>query len=103
MGWVIILGLMPVFVFAANVGIGRVASNIMDPVSVVSDFVHSGCILIGGAFIFASIVKYIEHRKNPLMVPISTVIFLLIAGFVLVCLPFISYVTANGVPYTLLQ
>lgn len=100
----IILIFVPVLAFAEQrIGIGGVAQNIMEPVNVLSDFVHSACLLIGGSFLFASLIKYIEHRRSPLMVPISTVVFLLIAGLIMVVLPLISYVTTNGIPYTLLK
>ncbi len=82
--------------FAQGGGIGTVANNMMDPVTVFYQFIQSGCLLIGGGFIFASIVKYFEHRRSPLMVPISTVVFLLIAGTILVLLPLIGYVTQSA-------
>jgi len=82
-------------------GLGDVATNILSPVSVFSDFVNSACIVIGGAFCFASIIKYFEHRRSPTMVPLSTVIFLLIAGLLLLALPILSFVTEGGIPYTL--
>ncbi len=94
---------LPVLAFAQGTGLGGVAQNMMDPVTVVSDFIHSGCIVIGGAFLFASFVKYLDHRRSPLMVPISTVIFLFVAGLVLVLLPLVSYLTTNGIPYSLLK
>lgn len=94
-----VMGLqIPAFAANNSVGLGRVAQNLLEPVSFFSDFVQTGCLLIGGSFIFASIVKYFEHRRSPLMVPISTVVFLLIAGIVLVLLPLLSYVTGNDAP-----
>lgn len=84
-------------------GIGLVAGNLMEPVGVLSDFVHSACFIIGGSFLFACIIKYFEHRRSPLMVPISTVVFLLIAGIILICLPFVAYITENGVHYSLMR
>lgn len=74
----------------ADTGFGQVAQNAMEPVTIFSQFVDAACFLIGGSFIFASIVKYIEHRRSPLMVSISTVIFLFIAGLFLIALPFLS-------------
>lgn len=71
------------------VGIGLVAQNMMTPVSLLTNFVSAACFIIGGSFLFASIIKFIEHRRSPLMVPISTVVFLFIAGTALVLLPFI--------------
>jgi len=84
--------LLPGSVFAAKKigGIGYVAQNIMDPVNLISDFVNSACFLIGGSFLLASLIKYREHRRNPLMVPLSTVFFLMIAGTILVLMPLIT-------------
>lgn len=84
-------------------GIGGVARNLMDPVTVFSDFVYTGCIVIGGSFVFASIIKYFEHRRSPLMVPMSTVVFLLIAGGLLLALPFLAYLDSSGIRYTLFR
>lgn len=99
-----ILVFVPILSYAdQRIGIGGVAQNMMDPVEVFSDFVHSACIVIGGSFIFASIIKYVEHRRSPLMIPISTVVFLFLAGLLLVLLPLISYVTSSGIPYSLLK
>lgn len=83
------------------VGLGGMAENIMEPVGIASDFVQTGCLLIGGSFLFASIIKYVEHRRSPLMVPLSTVAFLFIAGLLLISLPIITYLTHYGLPYNL--
>lgn len=90
---------MPCWVSATsiNTGIGGVAENLMDPVRVFSDFIEAACLLIGSSFLFASIIKYIEHRRSPLMVSISTVIFLFIAGLVLLLLPLISYLSSSSI------
>lgn len=84
-------------------GVGQVAVNMLQPVSLLSDFVHSACFIIGACFLFATVIKYFEHRRSPMMVPVSTIIFLLIAGIVLILLPFAAYITENGVQYTLLK
>lgn len=100
----VIFLIFPVVTLAANeVGLGSVANNLMTPVTVLSDFVHSASLIIGGMFIFASIIKYREHRRAPTMVPLSTVIFLLIAGSILVCLPLISMYSSGGIPYKIIR
>lgn len=83
-------------------GIGEVAENLLQPVDLMADFVHSACFLIGFSFLFATVVKYFEHRRSPLMVPISTVVFLLIAGIALILLPFLANFTEGGVHYSLM-
>lgn len=99
----ITLFLLPGLAWAANTGIGGLASSAMSPVQFTTDFIGTGCLVIGVGFIFASIVKYIEHRRSPLMVSLTTVVFLLIAGIILVLLPFLPLLTGSGVPYTLFK
>jgi hypothetical protein len=91
---VFLLWLIPTLVFAQDEsGIGFVARNMIEPVSLFAQFINAGCFLVGGSFLFASIIKYIEHRRSPLMVPISTVVFLFIAGLLLIGLPFVYLLT----------
>lgn len=97
--------LLPLFAFAeesAPYAIGQVAENLLQPVDLMADFVHSACFLIGFSFLFATVVKYFEHRRSPLMVPISTVVFLLIAGIALILLPFLANFSEGGVHYSLM-
>ena len=84
-------------------GIGDVANHLMEPVGFASDFIYTTCFVIGGSLLFASVIKYIDHRRNPLAVTISTVVFLFIAGLFLVALPFAYKVVNHGTPYTLLR
>lgn len=103
---IILLSLMPVIVYALNnapPGIGSVANNVMEPVGLMSDFVNTGCFVIGGSFLFASLIKYFEHRRTPLLVPISTVIFLIIAGLLLILMPLLSLILDNGVTYAIFR
>ncbi len=97
----ILLVYFPSMAAWADSGLGGVAANVMSPVTVMSSFIGSASVLVGASFIFASLVKYIEHRRSPLMVPISTVVFLLIAGIVLLLLPLAYIITNNGIPYHL--
>ncbi|HEU5281736.1 MAG TPA: hypothetical protein VFU82_07160 [Gammaproteobacteria bacterium] len=83
-----------------STGVGAVAINMLEPVGVFSDFLYSGCWIIGGSFVFASIIKYFEHKRSPLMVPISTVVFLLIAGGILIALPFLSLYGDPSIRFT---
>ena len=85
-----------------GVSFGSIADNITEPIEIVSGFVSVGCLIVGIACFFAALVKYFEHRKSPLAVPISTVIWLILIGFALLCLPFAYLVTGNGIPFTVL-
>lgn len=91
---------MPGLVFSESpTGFGGVATNLMEPVIVLSDFVSSTAIIIGAIFIFSSFLKYLQYRVNPLAVPISTVVFLLICGIVLVLLPLTYKLVYSLPPY----
>ena len=77
---------------------GQMAESLMEPVTVVANFINSACIIIGGTFIFSGIIKYLQHRVNPLAVPIGTVVFMFIGGIVLLCLPLAYTLTGDTTP-----
>jgi hypothetical protein len=83
----------------AHDGIGQMAENLMEPLGLVLHLIYVACFMAGGGFIFASIIKYMEHRQSPLMVPISLVVTLFFSGMILIFLPFLSYLTGNGFLY----
>jgi hypothetical protein len=87
-------------VYQSHLSVGKVAENITEPIEVVSGFVSVGCLLVGVSCLFAAIVKYFEHRKSPLAVPMSTVVWLVIIGLVLLILPFAYMITENGIPFS---
>ena len=97
--------LIPAVAFAKQkpAGFGLVALNMLEPVGLMNDFVNTACFVLGIGFIFAACIKYFEHRRSPLMVPISTVVFLLIAGGVLMLLPFAYHYTENGIHFSLMR
>ena len=84
-----------------GVGAGKVADNMMEPVSILTNFIGSMSIIIGISCLFASFLKFMQNRVNPLVSPISTVIMLLIMGIVLLCLPLAYKLTEGGVPVSL--
>jgi len=72
--------------------LATLADSMMEPITLFSGLINTACYLLGGSFIFASLIKYLEHRRSPLMVSISTVIFLLIAGIILILLPMLEFI-----------
>ena len=97
--------LIPGLVLAAQTpppGIGGVATNMLEPVYVVSGFISTASIIIGGTCLFGAFLKYMQYRVNPLAAPMSTVLVLLIIGIILVCLPLVYKLTESGVPFHLL-
>jgi hypothetical protein len=84
-----------------GIGAGKVATNLMEPVSILANFIGSMSIVVGISCLFASVLKYMQHRVNPLVAPISTVIMLLVMGIILLCLPWAYKLTEGGVPINL--
>jgi drug/metabolite transporter (DMT)-like permease len=82
-------------------GIGEIANNIEEPVTLLANFVGAAAIAIGCSFVFSALVKYMRHRVNPYEVPISTVVVLLIMGILLLCLPLAYKLTESGFPLSL--
>ena len=90
-------------VASQELGAGKVAETLLEPIKVLSNLIGTTCFVIGSSFLFASLIKYIEHKRSPLMVPISTVFYLFIIGLILVLLPFISLLTESGITFSLLR
>jgi hypothetical protein len=84
---VCLLAFAPCSVLAEVSGIGGIAGNLLEPVNILTDFVTSVSLIIGATFLFAAFIKYMQHRVNPMAIPISNVLFLLFFGVVLLCLP----------------
>ena len=80
-------------------GFGGIATNAREPMEVVSAFISVGCLIVGVSCYFAAIVKYFEHRRSALAVPMSTVWWLFFLGTVLLLLPFIYILTGEGIPF----
>ena len=95
---VLFLSFPVVALAVSDSGLSHIANALMSPLSVATDFLHTACLLLGSAFIFASIVKYFEHRRNPLMTTLTTVIFSFMAGLMLLSLPLVIYIKVNGIP-----
>lgn len=85
------------------IGIGGVAHHIMGPVSLFSDFIYTACFILGGSFLFAGVIKYIDHRRSPLQIPLSTVVFLFFAGLLFLLIPFAYLLIEHATPYSLMR
>jgi hypothetical protein len=79
--------------------IGQFAGELIGPVTILSNFISNGSIIIGVMSLFAALMRYMQYRVNPLASPISTVIVLVILGILLICLPFTYLLTGAGIPF----
>lgn len=82
-------------------GVGAVAENLMEPVTIVSNFMGSASLILGVMCLFAAFIRYRQFRVNPLATPISVVIMLIIFGVAFLLLPFVYKLTQSGIPFTI--
>lgn len=83
----------------AKASLGEVAGNISSVMSGLANIFYQVCFILGGCFIFAGIIKYVEHRTNPLMVTWSMIFFLFIAGIIFILIPLAAYFASDLVPF----
>ncbi len=74
---------------AESAGFGSIAQGINEPLTVLIQFVRIVCIVTGVGLIVGGFVKYKQHRDNPVEVPLSSCIFLVLGGIALIVLTFI--------------
>jgi len=79
-------------------GFGDVAANALEPAGMLTDFINTACVVLGISFLFTSIIRYSQYRVNPLAHPLSTPVFFVIAGVILLCLPLSARLVNNAPP-----
>ena len=91
--------------FAVN-SIGQASDNIFEGANLLTRFFWAACIFAGVFLLTAAISNYKEHRNNPKLIPISTVIVYVILGLAAIMVPFLNrlfgsdaYDTANEYTY----
>jgi hypothetical protein len=68
----------------------RVVIQVMEPLTLSIRVLDTICLIIGGAFIFGAVGRYVQHRHNPGQSPIGQSLFLGFLGVVLLLLPMIG-------------
>jgi Ca2+/H+ antiporter len=74
----------------------RAVALIMEPLSLLTTVLDAVCWIIGGAFIFGAIGRYIQHWYNPSQSPLGQSIFLATLGCVLLLLPVVGHYALPG-------
>lgn len=81
----------------AEQGLGEWSHNIVNgPFKGLGYMLNAISFMVGVGFILGSYIQYQAHRDNPTQVRISTPIFLLCAGILLIILPLLSWVAQGG-------
>jgi hypothetical protein len=81
---------------ALAVDVSQAVNNILGPLSAFTDSFYKICYALGIILIVGSGIQYRMHRKNPMQIRLSNVIFLLIVGIVVVCLPFLVKLSTSS-------
>lgn len=91
----VITGYLPVCALATDFGeVARVATFLMGEVSDLGNVV---LFITGGAFLISSMIKFQQYKRSPQFTPISRPITELVAGIILIALPFVLSMTADNV------
>ena len=70
--------------------LGNVADGLLQPIKEFSNVFNLVCYVIGAAFLVGTLVQWVEHRRNPMQVRLSQVVFLFLLGVILVLLPYLT-------------
>jgi hypothetical protein len=65
-------------------GIGEVAANIYQPISVIISLVKAVSIICGSGLMLGGVLRYFDYRRNPVAVRPSMVFFMFIFGAALI-------------------
>lgn len=79
--------------FAAT--LGSAANNIFDGANLFTKFFWAGSILIGIFLLIGGFVNYREHRNNPKLIPMATVITYIVLGLFAIGIPFLNKLFGN--------
>lgn len=75
---------------ADGMSLGDMANWAMGPVNGLGKIFGYICLIGGIGMILGSFLQYRAHRENPSQIRLSTPIFLMVVGLVLIVLPFIG-------------
>jgi type III secretory pathway component EscU len=73
----------------ATTTLGGIASNISEPVSLITQLLRAISIICGVGLMMGGIIKYLEYRRNPIAIRLSTVFFMFFFGIALIIVGFI--------------
>ncbi|MFN3233948.1 MAG: hypothetical protein ACE365_00855 [Gammaproteobacteria bacterium] len=77
---------------------GTVTGNVLNMAKTLSGFINTVFFILGAGFLMMAFVQYNQHRKNPIQVPISRVIVLVLLGLVFLLITLIAkYAPGSGI------
>jgi len=82
-----IFGCMASGLALASASIGDFATELMTPTEIVGNSIAYGALILGIMAVVASVLRYVEYRRNPFTTTLSSVFMLFIVGLILCVLP----------------
>ena len=87
--WIITI-FFPYSHLVASNSIGEAAGVLLEGTNLLTKFFWAGCIFCGVFLLTAALSNYREHRNNPKLVPMSTVITYIILGIIVIMIPILN-------------
>lgn len=84
------LSLIPFSRVIAVNDIAEATGTLLSGTSLLTKFFWAACIFTGVYLVTSGFVNYKEHRNNPKLIPLSTVIVYFILGLAVIGIPFLS-------------
>jgi len=76
--------------YADSLSLGDMADWVMGPVNGLGKVFGYICLIGGIGMILGSFLQYKAHRENPSQVRLTTPVFLLVVGIILLLIPFVG-------------
>jgi len=76
--------------YADSLSLGDMADWVMGPVNGLGKVLGYICLIGGIGMILGAFLQYKAHRDNPSQVRLTTPVFLLVVGVILIILPFVG-------------
>jgi hypothetical protein len=80
----------------ANLSVATISARLMEPTKLFANAITAISGVIGIGLLVASVMQYMDHRRSPTMVRLSTPIIFSILGMVLTVLPVIAEYSAGA-------
>jgi hypothetical protein len=97
---VLLFALLPICA-TAEISLGDVANNLLEPTAFLTRFVIFGCYVVGVGFLLAAIMQYRIHVQTPKLVPLTTPVLLLFLAIVLLIMPYAT--THSGTSWSAVE
>jgi Ca2+/H+ antiporter len=71
--------------------LGQITDNMMGPIMVIAKIMADVSVAVGVGLLIGSVLQYAAYRRNPSQVRLTTPIFLVIMGIILIAIPFVVH------------